>query len=171
MNQDEYQKKFDEHRQSIGAEEDSLELRSSRRAKSTKPQKKKRKNVLAPTLFFIFILIPVCILIYVQFFYSPAVEEAEQVDQEIIQVETKPISNSNDEEKEVPKVAEEEPAKIEVEETTEKEPVVVKPEEKIVEVPKVEPKVEPKVKPKVEPKTQSRTSTTNQKLFKRNRIK
>ena len=66
MNQDDYQKKIDEHRQSIGLDEEPTELRRSRRSNSTKKKKKKSKYALIPTLFAIFIFIPICII----FLYS-----------------------------------------------------------------------------------------------------
>ncbi len=107
MNQDDYQKKIDEHRQSIGVEDDQVELRSRRRSHSGKKAKKKSKNVLIPTLFFIFILIPVCTFLYVQFIYTP--KDVEEVQESgIIQVETKNITNSPKEEENEAQVAEKE---------------------------------------------------------------
>ncbi|WP_342600840.1 LysM peptidoglycan-binding domain-containing protein [Psychrobacillus sp. FSL H8-0483] len=91
MKQDDYQKKIDEHRQSISLEDDSTELRRSRRSNSSKKAKKKSKNVLIPTLFGVFILIPIFMFIYVYYFFTP--EEEEVTDPGIIQMETKTISN------------------------------------------------------------------------------
>ncbi|TQR08018.1 LysM peptidoglycan-binding domain-containing protein [Psychrobacillus soli] len=143
MNQDDYQKKIDEHRQSIGIEDDKLELRSRRRSNSGKKAKKKSRNVLIPTLFCIFILLPICFFLYVQFIYTP--KEVEEVQEAgIIQVETKNITNA-------PKDAEEDKEDKEAE-----QPSVT--EEPKVEEPKVE---EPKVEqPKVEqPKQQDPSKT------------
>lgn len=153
MNQDDYQKKIDEHRQSIGVEDDQVELRSRRRSHSGKKAKKKSKNVLIPTLFFIFILIPVCTFLYVQFIYTPQ-EEEEVQESGIIQVETKTITNSPKEE------AQEEDTEVEQPPATE-EPKVEEPK---VEQPKTEePKVEePKVEqPKVEQPKQETPSKTH----------
>ncbi|WP_313891013.1 LysM peptidoglycan-binding domain-containing protein [Psychrobacillus sp.] len=131
MSQDDYQKKIDEHRQKIGTEDNSMESRSSRRTKSSKKPKKKSKSLLLPSIFFVFIMIPVCILVYVQFFYTPEKEEvAEQ--QEIIQVETKNISNKGEDEEDTAEVEAETPVTTEPEK---EEPVV---EEPPVEEPKVE---------------------------------
>ena len=156
MNQDDYQKKIDEHRQSIGVEDEQTELRSRRRSTSGKKAKKKSKNMLIPTLFFIFILIPVCTFLYVQFVYTP--EETEEVQESgIIQVETKTITNAPKEEE---NVAQEEDK--EVEQAPEKEEPKV--EEPKVEVPKTEePKTEqPKVEePKVEQPKQETSSKTH----------
>lgn len=147
MNQDDYQKKIDEHRQSIHVEDENVELRSRRRSNSGKKAKKKSKNILLPTLFFIFILIPVCIFLYVQFIYTP--KDTEEVQEAgIIQVETKTITNSPKEEEEEKEAAAED-KKVEEASVTE-EPKVEEPK---VEQPKIEqPKTEqPKVeKPKVE---------------------
>ncbi|WP_391208928.1 LysM peptidoglycan-binding domain-containing protein [Psychrobacillus sp. L4] len=93
MNQDDYQKKIDEHRQSIGLEEEMNEPRRSRRTSYAKKTKKKSKNVLIPVLFFIFILIPICIFIYVQFFYTA---EVENVTNQGVTLEKKTISNTGD---------------------------------------------------------------------------
>jgi len=108
MKQDDYQKKIDEHRQSISLEDDSTELRRSRRSNSSKKPKKKSKNVLIPTLFGVFILIPLSMFIYFNFFYTP--EKEEVTDPGIIQMETKTISNG---------LSKQEEAKETVDESTE----------------------------------------------------
>lgn len=149
MKQDDYQKKIDEHRQSIGVEEDSAEPRRSRRSSYGKKKKKKTKNLLIPTLFFIFILIPVCIFIYVQFFYTAKVED--EASPGVITVETKPISNTS---KDDNKEDKEENNTATVEEQNSKE---TSPETEIKEDSKVEePKNEQKNEPKTEPKTDSK---------------
>lgn len=151
MSQDDYQKKIDEHRQSIGVEDDQVELRSRRRSHSGKKAKKKSKNVLIPTLFFIFILIPVCIFLYVQFIYTP--KEVEEVQESgIIQVETKTITNSPKEEE---NKAQEEDIEAEQPPATE-EPKVEEP--KVEQPKKEEPKVE---EPKVEQPKQETPSKTH----------
>lgn len=156
MNQDDYQKKIDEHRQSIGVEDDQVELRSRRRSHSGKKAKKKSKNVLIPTLFFIFILIPVCTFLYVQFIYTP--KDVEEVQESgIIQVETKNITNSPKEEENEAQVAEKE----EEQPPATEQPKVEEP--KVEQPKKEEPKVEqPKVEqPKVEQPKQETSSKTH----------
>ncbi|MFJ8065164.1 LysM peptidoglycan-binding domain-containing protein [Psychrobacillus sp. NPDC096426] len=150
MNQDDYQKKIDEHRQSIGVEDEQVELRSRRRSNSGKKSKKKSRNVLIPTLFCIFILIPVCFFLYVQFIYTP--EDTEEVQEGgIIQVETKTITNSpKEEENETP----------EEDKEVEQAPVPEEPkvEETKVEQPKTEqPKVEEPKKEQPKQETPSKT--------------
>lgn len=159
MNQDDYQKKIDEHRQSIGIEDETVELRRSRRANSSKKPKKKPKNVLIPTLFFIFILIPVCIFIYVQFFYTAEVEEA---DAGIIHVETKTISNSEEEKKEEEAQTEDEPS-----EEVEQPPVTQAPETEVKEEEQSqeEQKTEVKQEPKVETPTKTHIVKENETLY------
>ncbi|MER2262164.1 MAG: LysM peptidoglycan-binding domain-containing protein [Psychrobacillus sp.] len=164
MSKDDYQKKIEEHRQSIGIENESSELRRSRRNATGK--KKKKKNLLLPTLFAIFILLPASFLIYVQFFYEP--EKEETAEEARIEVETKPISNSNQSD-EIEEEDTEQPAQTEKPEET--NPVETKPEESkevaqstpvVAPVEKEEPKapapVEPKKEEKVEkPKSESKT--------------
>ncbi|MFJ7826220.1 LysM peptidoglycan-binding domain-containing protein [Psychrobacillus sp. NPDC096623] len=150
MNQDDYQKKIDEHRQSIGQDDDTNETRR-RRSANMKPKKKSR-NLLIPTVFCIFILIPVSIFIYVQFFYAADPNKAEVVKNDTIHVETQTINNGTKKD-----------------ETTEEKvetPVVTTPEEteQSVEEPKEEVKEEPKVEvteqPKQEPANVEKTEPT-----------
>ncbi|MFD1030890.1 LysM peptidoglycan-binding domain-containing protein [Metaplanococcus flavidus] len=70
MDKRNYRESLEKDRQEINAENTST---LSRRAHRQPGKKKapKRKNFLLPGLFFIFILIPVSILIYVAFFYVP----------------------------------------------------------------------------------------------------
>ncbi|SES33981.1 LysM peptidoglycan-binding domain-containing protein [Psychrobacillus sp. OK032] len=160
MNQDDYQKKIDEHRQSIGVEEEKVELRSRRRSNSGKKAKKKSRNILIPTLFCIFILLPVCIFLYVQFIYTP--KDTEEVQESgIIQVETKTITNSPKEEEE----KDENTASAEDKEVEEQAPVKEEPkvEEPKAEQPKVE---EPKVEqPKQEAPTRTHIVKENETLY------
>jgi len=159
MNQDDYQKKIDEHRQSIGVEDEEVELlRSRRRSNSGKKTKKKSRNILIPTLFFIFILIPVCIFLYVQFIYTP--KDTEEVQESgIIQVETKTITNSPKEEEEENKASAEDKEVDQAPVTEEPEVEEPKAEQPKTEQPKVEkPKVE---QPKVEQPKQETPSRTH----------
>ncbi len=162
MSKDDYQKKIEEHRQSIGVENESSELRRSRRNATGK--KKKKKNLLLPTLFAIFILLPASFLLYVQFIYVPDKEET-TTEEARIEVETKPISNSNEKDEKDEEVTEQ-PAQTEkIEETKPEESTEVAqstpavapaPVEK--EEPKAPVQAEPKKEEKVEkPKTEAKT--------------
>lgn len=142
MNQDDYQKKIDEHRQSIGQDDDSNEMRRSR--STNKKPKKEPKNLLIPTVFCIFILIPVSIFVYVQFFYEANPNKVEVVKNDTIHVETQTINNGS-----------------EKDETTEGEietPVETTPEK--TEQPAEEPKVEVTEEPKQEPVAVEKTEPT-----------
>lgn len=139
MNQDDYQKKIDEHRQSIGQDDDSNEMRRSR--SSNKKPKKKSRNLLIPTVFCIFILIPVSIFVYVQFFYEADPDKAEVVKNDTIHVETQTINNGTEKED----TTKEEDTKQPAEE----------PKEKPAEEPKEEPKNEPKEEVVEEPKQET----------------
>ncbi|WP_391121670.1 LysM peptidoglycan-binding domain-containing protein [Psychrobacillus sp. L3] len=156
MNQDDYQKKIDEHRQSIGLEEEMNEPRRSRRTSYAKKTKKKSKNLLIPVLFFIFILIPVCIFIYVQFFYTA---ETENVTNQGVTLEKKPISNTGDDNNK-------EDEKNNSETVVEQDPVVTAPEkdaevEPITEEPitEVETKTATQTEVKTKPTEVSQTKT------------
>ncbi|QUG41390.1 LysM peptidoglycan-binding domain-containing protein [Psychrobacillus sp. INOP01] len=149
MNQDDYQKKIDEHRQSIGQDDDSNEMRRSR--SSNKKPKKKSRNLLIPTVFCIFILIPVSIFIYVQFFYEADPDKAEVVKNDTIHVETQTINNGTEKE-DTPK--EEADVKEEVE-----TPVVTTPKETEQSV--KEPKEEVTEEPKKEPTPVEKTEPTD----------
>lgn len=144
MSKDDYQKKIDEHRQSIGVESEATELRRSRRNPPGK--KKKKKNILIPSLFFIFILLPASVLIYVQFFYQPE-SEASTEDEGIIQVVTKPISNLNSS-------SEEEEEREEANETEENQTSEAEKPEDTTEVPQSTP-----APPAVEPKEKEEAAT------------
>lgn len=147
MNQDDYQKKIDEHRQSIGQDDDSSEMRRSRSL--NKKPKKKSKNLLIPTVFCIFILIPVSIFIYVQFFYEADPNKAEVVKNDTIHVETQAINNGTKKDE----TPEEEPVEPVTPEETEQP--AEEPAEVVKEEPKKEVVEEPKKQPVAEEKPQS----------------
>lgn len=70
MDKRNYRDSLEKDRQEINAE--SISGMSRRAQRQTGKQKsQKRKNLLLPALFFIFILIPVTILIYVAFIFEP----------------------------------------------------------------------------------------------------
>ena len=70
MDKKNYRESLEKDRQEINAESTSnLSRRAHRQPGNQKTPK--RRNVLLPTLFSIFILIPVSVLIYVVFFYVP----------------------------------------------------------------------------------------------------
>lgn len=70
MDKRNYRESLEKDRQEINAESTAgLSRRAQRQAGNQKSQK--RKNLLLPALFFIFILIPVTILIYVAFIFEP----------------------------------------------------------------------------------------------------
>ncbi|WP_282019752.1 LysM peptidoglycan-binding domain-containing protein [Planomicrobium okeanokoites] len=70
MDKKNYRESLEKDRQEIITDSNStLSRRAHRQTGSQKTQK--RKNLLLPALFFIFILIPVTILIYVAFVYEP----------------------------------------------------------------------------------------------------
>ena len=143
MNQDDYQKKIDEHRQSIGQDDDSNDMRRSRSL--NKKPKKKSKNLLIPTVFCVFILIPVSIFIYVQFFYEADPNKAEVVKNDTIHVETQTINNGTKNDETVEEVTPVEPVTTEkTEQPAEKPAEIVKeePKEVVVEEPKKEPVAE-----------------------------
>lgn len=149
MNQDDYQKKIDEHRQSIGQDNDTNEMRR-RRSANMKPKKKSR-NLLIPTVFCIFILIPVSIFIYVQFFYEADPNKAEVVKNDTIHVETQTINNGTKKDE-----ATEEKVETPVVTTPETEQTVEEPKEEVKE----EPKAEVTEQPKEEPAKEEKTNTT-----------
>lgn len=70
MDKKNYRESLEKDRQEIIADSNStLSRRAHRQSGNQSP--KKRRNLLLPSLFFIFILIPVTILIYVAFIYEP----------------------------------------------------------------------------------------------------
>lgn len=70
MDKQNYRESVEKDRQEIAVERNSAPSRRAQR-NATKEKPKKRKNMLLPALFFIFILIPVTILIYVAFLFEP----------------------------------------------------------------------------------------------------
>lgn len=70
MGKQDYREAIEKGRQEINVHSNSAPSRRAYR-KTAKEKPKKTKSVLLPTLFFLFILIPVSILIYVAFLYEP----------------------------------------------------------------------------------------------------
>jgi colicin import membrane protein len=70
MGKQNYRESIEKDRQEISVASPAAPTRRAER-KSVKKPPKKQKNILLPTLFFLFILIPVTILIYVAFLYEP----------------------------------------------------------------------------------------------------
>ncbi|WKA53381.1 LysM peptidoglycan-binding domain-containing protein [Planococcus shixiaomingii] len=70
MGKQNYRESIEKDRQEISVGNPAAPSRRAAR-NSAKNQPKKKKSVLLPTLFFLFILIPVTILIYVAFLYEP----------------------------------------------------------------------------------------------------
>lgn len=136
MNQDDYQKKIDEHRQSIGQDDDTNEMRRSR--STNKKPKKKSRNLLIPTVFCIFILIPVSIFIYVQFFYNADPDKAEVVKNDTIHVETQAINNGTEKD-ETTKEEGDNKEEVDTKEEVEPKQPAEEPKEEVTEEPKQEP--------------------------------
>lgn len=70
MGKQDYREAIEKGRQEINVHSNSAPSRRAYR-KTAKEKPKKKKSILLPTLFFLFILIPVSILIYVAFLYEP----------------------------------------------------------------------------------------------------
>ena len=70
MGKQDYREAIEKGRQEITVNSNSAPSRRAYR-KTTKEKPKKNRSILLPTLFFLFILIPVTILIYVAAFYEP----------------------------------------------------------------------------------------------------
>lgn len=70
MGKQDYREAIEKGRQEINVHSNSAPSRRAYR-KTTKEKPKKNRSILLPTLFFLFILIPVTILIYVAAFYEP----------------------------------------------------------------------------------------------------
>ncbi|MGO1059966.1 LysM peptidoglycan-binding domain-containing protein [Planococcus sp. FY231025] len=70
MGNQDYREAIEKGRQEITVNSNSAPSRRAYR-KTTKEKPKKNRSILLPTLFFLFILIPVTILIYVAAFYEP----------------------------------------------------------------------------------------------------
>lgn len=84
MNNKDYQKKIDEHRQSIEIDESEIRLSRTKRRRN-----RKKETPLLTTLTFILIGIPLVILIYVWGFWEPEVAQTagEKEDESLIEVE------------------------------------------------------------------------------------
>ncbi|AQU79656.1 LysM peptidoglycan-binding domain-containing protein [Planococcus faecalis] len=70
MGNQSYHESIEKNRQEISVDKNSALSRAGQR-QAQKPKTKKTKNLLMPALFFIFILIPVSLLIYVAFVFEP----------------------------------------------------------------------------------------------------
>ena len=89
MDKDDYKDKFEEHRQTIGGEEEEAPQKMSRTEryrgdKNEKPEKKKRH--LMEYLSITFILILISILIFVWLFYEPGDKVAKVADSDEVEV-------------------------------------------------------------------------------------
>lgn len=126
MDKQNYRDSLEKDRQEISVNSSTgLTRRAQRHTLNQKS--KKRKNILLPSLFFIFILIPVTILIYVAFLYEPDDTLKSAADENEVSVETTSPSNETplvpaEEKEEEPEedkepVEEEPPAKEETQET------------------------------------------------------
>lgn len=72
MGKQNYREAIEKGRQEISVQNSTAASRRAyRKANAVKKKPEKRKNVLLPALFFMFILIPVTLLIYVAFLYEP----------------------------------------------------------------------------------------------------
>lgn len=70
MGNNSYYESIEKNRQEISVDKNSALSRAAQR-QAHKPKSKKNKSLLLPALFFIFILIPVSLLIYVAFLFEP----------------------------------------------------------------------------------------------------
>lgn len=98
MSKEDYKEKVEEHRQEIDLQtEPASRMSRTNRTKKIKSKKQQRKSLsLMTILTFIFIFIPLLILVYVQFGYTPAEPEvAQQADESIVQLETNTPSKAN----------------------------------------------------------------------------
>lgn len=124
MDKRNYQDSLEEDRQEIITDSNPTQSRRTQRKIET-PKPKKRKNILLPSLFFIFILIPVSILIYVAFFYEPNDTLIEAGNENEVSVEnaSPPTESSvivpEEAEEETVEPEEQEPAEVEETEETE----------------------------------------------------
>lgn len=140
MDKRNYRESLEKDRQEINAESSSV---LSRRAlRQTGSQKSpKRRNFLLPALFFIFILIPVTILIYVAFIYEP--DDTLIGAQNENEVSFESVTPPEDSTIIVPEEAEEDVSEEKTEEQSEEAGVEaeVKPEEAVAEEATPEPAV------------------------------
>ncbi|HSI68073.1 MAG TPA: LysM peptidoglycan-binding domain-containing protein, partial [Planococcus sp. (in: firmicutes)] len=94
MGNENYREAFENDRQEISLNsESSLSRRAKRNAAKQKP--KQNKSLLLPVLFFIFILIPVMVLIYVAFLYEPTEPIMEASANNEVSVETNTTSSED----------------------------------------------------------------------------
>ena len=97
MSNEDYKEKVEEHRQEIDLQtEPASRMSRTNRTKKNKSKKQRKSLSLMTILTFIFIFIPLLILVYVQFWYTPAEPEvAQQADESIVQLETNMPSKAN----------------------------------------------------------------------------
>lgn len=90
MSKENYKEKVEEHRQEIDLQkEPTSRMSRTNRIKNNKSKKQRRSLPLMTILTVVFIFIPLIILVYVQFWYTPAAPEvAQQADESIVQLET-----------------------------------------------------------------------------------
>ncbi|AYC29365.1 LysM peptidoglycan-binding domain-containing protein [Paenisporosarcina cavernae] len=96
MSNEEYKDSIERHRKAVNLEEESSPSRRTRRTskKQAVTKQSNRKNPLMPILFFIFIMIPIGFLIYIQFFYDPSATET-TVDESITYEENTTTDSSD----------------------------------------------------------------------------
>lgn len=90
MGKQNYRESIEKDRQEISVDSTGAPSRRAQR-KAVKKEPKKRKNILLPVLFFMFILIPVTILIYVAVFYEPNDTLITKTESNTVSVEQNPI--------------------------------------------------------------------------------
>lgn len=98
MSKEDYKEKVEEHRQEIDLQtEPASRMSRTNRTKNNKSKKQQRKSLsLMTILTFIFIFIPLLILVYVKVWYTPADSEvAQKADESIVQLETNMPSKAN----------------------------------------------------------------------------
>ena len=167
MDKQNYRESLEKDRQEISVNSSTgLTRRAQRHTLNQKS--KKRKNILLPALFFIFILIPVTILIYVAFLYEPDDTLKSAAGENEVSVETNSPSNESPlvpaEEKEEP-AEEEQPAKEETQETavpeeSEKEVQAEEPETEAIAEEQEQPVEQPVEEPAEQPEAQQQSQKT-----------
>lgn len=173
MDKQNYRESLEKDRQEISVNSSTgLTRRAQRHTLNQKS--KKRKNILLPALFFIFILIPVTILIYVAFLYEPDDTLKSAAGENEVSVETNSPSNESplvpaeekEEETEKEEPAEEEqPAKEETQETavpeeSEKEVQAEEPETEAIAEEQEQPVEQPVEEPAEQPEAQQQSQKT-----------
>jgi len=90
MGNQNYRESIEKNRQEISVHSTGAPSRRAQR-KAVKKEPKQRKNILLPVLFFMFILIPVTILIYVAVFYEPNDTLITKTETDTVSVEQNPV--------------------------------------------------------------------------------